>query len=106
MNHDRTPRGWLLDRHRDAGPQLDTLRRAAVASLPLTWSAALRAVFAPHFLFWRTLAAVWVALLAINFTLTHRTGPTIGADIPPGRIAAWIAQLNAHDTLAQIDRFH
>jgi hypothetical protein len=61
------------------------------------------AIFRPHRVAWRTLAAVWIALLV--FQLTIRSGtlhPTTPAPSPE-LVAAWFSQFSSNETLSQVD---
>ena len=95
----KTPRDWLLDRHGDAMPRLNALRRAALESdeseLKL-WEA----LFLPHRTAWRLIAATWVILLLFHFTI----GRVPQASKLPGPPPALLAAFNIHDTSLQNDR--
>ena len=105
MNPDhQTPRDWLLARHAAITPQLDTLRRAALPEPSLTWREFLREIFRPHRVAWRSLAAAWLLLALFSLT-RHHSAPDPKATAPsPEAVALWLAQLQSHETFAQIDR--
>ena len=104
MNESRTPRDWLLARHAPANPGLDRIRRDALPTPSMTWRDFLRELFSPDRTAWRTLAIVWLGLIAMHFTLGRLPRPTLANPPPPDAVAAWLAQLKSNETLAQIDR--
>ncbi len=79
----KTPRDILLARHQAAAPKLDAIRREAVNSqfrrrdfaaivlyLPsLFW----RELILPSRRVWTGLAAIWILILAVNFSLRDRS---------------------------------
>jgi hypothetical protein len=95
----KTPRDWLVDRHRMEVPKLDALRRAALPAPSLGL-----ALFGPHRVAWRTMAAVWVALALFHFTLGRPPRQANLPAPPPALLAMWVAQFNPHVALAQNDR--
>ena len=102
----KTPRDWLLARHDTATPRLDVLRRAALPPASMTLREALREIFRPHRIAWRTLACVWL-MLALFHLMAKEPSPTSTLPPPsPEAAAAWIAQLKSqsHETLTQVDR--
>jgi len=103
MSDAKIPREWLLARHANAKPRLDEARRAALPASDLSWRDFLGEIFRPHRTAWRGLALVWLGLLAFHFTLGRSAHPPVTPP-PPEAVAAWLAQLKANETFAQIDR--
>jgi hypothetical protein len=117
MNDNRTPRAWLLSRHDNVGPQLDALRRDAVAALsgvsrgeaalPVdSWRDIVRAIFLPQRSLWRAFAVVWLGLVVFHFTLGGSNPPPSSTRIPPATLAVWLSQIKSHEIFAPIDRIH
>ncbi len=103
MNPDnKTPRDWLLARHTAATPQLDALRRAALPSPAITWRVFVRELIQPNRAAWRTLAAVWFALVVFHFTIGRADAGRL-PDPPPAVFAAWLASLSTHELTLQTD---
>jgi hypothetical protein len=84
----KTPREILFERHRQAGPRLDAVRRKALAGLTTAENAdafrpartdglsaggilrkAWRELIVPHRRAWAAMAAVWFALVAANLQM-------------------------------------
>jgi hypothetical protein len=95
----KTPRDWLLDRHRMEVPELNALRRAALPS-PSSW----QNLFGPHRRAWRLLAAVWVTLALFHFTIGRPPRSAKASSPSPAMLAAWMTQFGFHDSILQIDR--
>ena len=100
----KRPRDLLLERHADAQPRLDALRREVVAEHVVPVSPA--SVSPPpgglarfwDELFWTSrrawtaLAAAWVAILALNLATHHPASPSRDSR-PPGRSARAVSDL-------------
>ncbi len=97
----QTPRDWLLARHADAGPILDELRRAALPEARLSGREFFRELFRPAWPAWATLAAVWVALAALD--ATQPTGPQPNCSVPQ-YAAAWATSIFQLDALLEETR--
>lgn len=110
MKPDQSPRALLLERSAAAAPRLDALRRAALPPAEITPGEFLAEIFRPHRIAWRTLAAVWLLLLALQLAVVNPARPPAfaGPAPSPQAVAAWFAQLNLnpnpYETLAQTDR--
>jgi hypothetical protein len=103
MKPERPLRDVLLSRHASAGSRLDALRRTALPGAPIpAGPSVLRDLFFPHRTAWRTLAAVWIALLLFHFTL-GRPPPKITPAIDPAELTAWLNQLKTRETFAHSD---
>jgi hypothetical protein len=100
----KSPRDWLLGRHAARTPRLDDLRRAALPAPSLTWREFFPELFRPHRILWRTLAVIWIALLAFHLTLGRPPAPTNTPPPSASAMIAWLRQLNSHETLAHVDR--
>ena len=98
-----TPRDHLLSRHAAACPQLDALRLAVLPAPPFSWRQFAAELFRPHRHVWQVIAAVWLGLLAWNFSFARAHPTTPVATPPPEAVATWLAQFKAHAPLAQID---
>lgn len=119
----KTPREVLLERHRDAQPKLDHLRRAAVTELnhkatkgPCSTSALVSwfllfpktlwcELFFPSRRIWSGLAAVWILILLINFSLRDPANGVAGKSISAPTMAMnwqmqqrWMTELLADRT--------
>ena len=72
----KTPRDLLLTHHAAATPQLDQLRcKTLDDATPIPARQLFHALFFPQRRLWLGLAAVWVAILAFNFTQRPTTRP-------------------------------
>jgi hypothetical protein len=99
----RKPRDWLLRRHADAMPRLDAIRTAVLPAPSLTWPQFWRHVFAEHRAYWSALAAVWVAIAALQLNRDFSSDSRNTSDpIPRSAIAQWIEQHDSHATIASI----
>ena len=89
----KTPREILIEKHQAATPKLDAIRQSAVAavydrrSFPSTTIAATilnniwRELILPSRRIWAGLAAVWILILAVNFSLRDHS-QTVMAKVP------------------------
>lgn len=69
----RTPREWILDRHADAQPELDALRRSVLPEPPLDLRAFLRELFVPARQAWLALCLFWLA--GLLWSVAQRSAP-------------------------------
>ncbi len=96
----KTPRKILLEQHRAAGPKLDAIRQsvaAAVCGHPITTGTALgqqsqtvatvicqtvwRELIWPCRRIWTGLAAVWLLILAVNFSMRDVVSSVTGQPV-------------------------
>jgi hypothetical protein len=92
----KTPRDLLLARHSGSTPQLDELRRTALAdSLPIPAGQLLHAIFFPQRRLWIGLAAVWIVIFAVNFSQRSPTRSNPAATLCFAKWSANQAQLHA-----------
>ena len=103
MNDSKTPRDWLFARYASAARRLDAARLAALPAPDMSWRDFLGEIFRPHLTAWRAIALLWLSLLAFHLTLGRSTRPPVNPP-PPEAVAAWLAQLKANETFAQIDQ--
>jgi hypothetical protein len=89
----KTPREILLARHKAVEPKLDELRQSAVAAvydrrslsqpapsiLQLLW----HELFLPSRRVWSSLAAVWIVILAVNFSMRDQSGTNMAKSTSP-----------------------
>lgn len=106
MSEPKSPRDWLLARHAPAQPQLDALRRSALPAHleDISVREFLARLFRPQRRAWQTLALIWLALLALQFSQRSVDSHTGRASVSPEAFAAWLAQAKTHEALAQINR--
>lgn len=97
----RTPQEWLLDRHADAGPMLDELRWAALPEPRLSGREFLGELFRPVWPAWVALAAVWLALVAVDATSPTEPHPNRPA---PQYAATWPTSHSQIDALLEETR--
>jgi hypothetical protein len=95
----QSPRHWLLARHTAATPQLDSARRAALATVqrdaaPVPISQLLPALFFPNRGVWTALAATWLLLTALHF-----------AQRPPALTSPSTPELSHAELAARTDWF-
>ncbi len=98
----KTPREILLNRHRDAGPKLDSVREKALAAIgpaaektasagpaapwPLCIAWVLwRELIFPSRRLWAGLAAAWVVLLLLNLPGGDKPPRMLAETLPPDR---------------------
>jgi hypothetical protein len=88
----KTPREILLGRHKSIEPKLDELRHSAVAAvyyrrllsqpapgiLQIIW----HELFLPSRRIWTGLAAVWIGILAVNFSMRDQSSMTMAKSTP------------------------
>ena len=78
----QTLHDWLLDRHRDANPQLDAIRRSTLAPPPMNWKDLLGGLFYPHRVAWASLTLVWLILVALHVAMAPPPPPA-SPHVPP-----------------------
>jgi len=97
----KTPRDILIERHRHIEPQLDAIRRRALAGLTSSQAGLLSKVWMeliwPCRHAWGALAATWVVVLAVNLQMKVTVAPV---PTPPS-----VAQREMARTLEEQRRF-
>lgn len=104
MSSGQSYREHLLARHRHATSQLDARRRTVLRGEVVSWREILHAIFGPQRRTWRVLGLVWVGLISFHLAFGPERPAASATPPPTAAIAAWLHQLKAYGSLAQIDR--
>jgi hypothetical protein len=108
----KTPREILIQRHQAATPKLDAIRQSTVAAVydrrsvlwqtfvPGILQAIWRELILPSRRIWAGLAAVWLLLFVVNFSMQDRSQLTMAKASTPAEMAATVHQ--EQELLAQL----